>query len=364
MTDLSSSMPDDVAPAEGSAGQSWASRSAVAAREGGATYADAAPDGILAVDREGVIRYANASARELLAGTHSRVVGERCGFPVGEGPVEVELRTPAGGVRTAEMRVTHVVLQGADRWVVSLRDVTEGARRRRQVAQELQSIDDALAVTSHELRNPLSVLAMTVSALIESWDSLEDERRLYQLRRIERNAMRMAFTIDSILDAARISSGTFQPVDDRVDLHDLVLERLSELGDAANGIQVVVPTGSEVNAHPDHVWMILANLLVNSLKYGEAPREIRALQRGETMVVEVADSGPGVPEESVGSLFERYTRGPGQEGVAGTGLGLWIARSTAEAYGGRVHYRRGDPDGAVFSCVLRRPRAVEVPRSR
>lgn len=317
-------------------------------------YVEAAPDGVVAVDCDGVIRYANAAAREMLGPTFGSVLGAHLGFPLYEGAMDIDLQSPTGEVRNAEARVTPVRLSDEDRWVISLRDVTEGTRRRNLVADELRNIDDALAVTSHELRNPLCVLAGTVETMIDEWDDLEAGEQVSQLRRVQRNIMRMAFTVDSILDAARVTSGTFQPVASRVNLLELVLERLPELGDAARGISIDIPSDCVVVAHPDHVWMICANFLVNSLKYGAPPRSIHARIDDLHTVVEVIDAGEGVEPEHVETLFDRYVRAPRTETISGTGLGLWIARSIAEAYSGRVFYRPAAPRGAVFACQLPR----------
>lgn len=328
-----------------------------------AAYAEAAPDGVLALDADGFIRYANAAARSMLGVSLGPVVGEQFGVPAGSSPIELSLRTESGRSRPVEMRTTRVTLHGEDRWVVTLREVSRRLRAPAPGGDDpghLGHLDTALAVTTHELRSPLAVLAASVGALLDDWEDLADDERRRRLRRIEGRITRVAFTVDSILDAVRIAAGTFRPAHHRVVLLDLVLERLPELGAGADGIEIMIPVDLEVDAHPDHLWMVVSNFMSNALAYGSPPRSLWAARSGDLVHIEVRDRGPGVAAEDVDGIFERYARGGGLDDVAGTGLGLWVARSVAEAYGGSVGHRDGDPDGAVFYLELPAPPAAPV----
>jgi signal transduction histidine kinase len=94
------------------------------------------------------------------------------------------------------------------------------------------------------------------------------------------------------------------------------------------------------------------NLLSNAVKYGEPPIEIRASQQGDRVVLVVQDAGPGIPEELVPNLFDRFMRG--------AGLGLFIVRHLVEANGGSVRYEKAEPHGACL-VVTWEPANVTVP---
>jgi signal transduction histidine kinase len=90
--------------------------------------------------------------------------------------------------------------------------------------------------------------------------------------------------------------------------------------------------------------VVVQNLLSNAVAYGEAPVQIRAARQGESVRLEVQDRGPGIPEDLVPKLFDRFMRG--------AGLGLFIVRHLVEANGGSVRYERAEPHGARLIVTL------------
>jgi two-component system sensor histidine kinase KdpD len=96
---------------------------------------------------------------------------------------------------------------------------------------------------------------------------------------------------------------------------------------------------------------IVSNLLVNACRYGEPPVVVRAEQEEGVLHVTVEDSGPGVPDEFVPLLFDRFARSATSQ-ATGTGLGLAIARSYARAHHGDVSYRHAETRGASFELTL------------
>jgi signal transduction histidine kinase len=109
---------------------------------------------------------------------------------------------------------------------------------------------------------------------------------------------------------------------------------------------VEIAVDEEVSALADrgHLTAVVQNLLSNALAYGEGPVEVRADRLAETVLLIVQDSGPGIPEELVPSLFDRFMRG--------AGLGLFIVRHLVEANGGEVRYERAEPRGARLIVTL------------
>ena len=99
----------------------------------------------------------------------------------------------------------------------------------------------------------------------------------------------------------------------------------------------------------------MANLAGNALRYGAPPVVISLVPGDDTVRVVVADHGPGVPEEFVPHLFDRFARGPGRSAARGSGLGLYIAGRLAEANQGSLRYEPGpDGSGAVFTLTVPR----------
>jgi signal transduction histidine kinase len=124
-------------------------------------------------------------------------------------------------------------------------------------------------------------------------------------------------------------------------------------GDRAALVRVEIDRELVVVADPQAFDRIVSNLIANALRYGEPPVVVRARAEGGEFRVAVQDHGPGVAEEFVPSLFERFARGGSSaQAVAGTGLGLAIARSYARAHDGDVTYEPARPHGARFQLVL------------
>jgi len=138
----------------------------------------------------------------------------------------------------------------------------------------------------------------------------------------------------------------------------LVRERLETVVAAAAGVHLEdvvleVDEGLEVRIDPAALDRIVSNLVTNALRYGRPPVVVRAERADRHFRLAVEDAGPGVPDEFVPSLFERFTRSrSGRDRVTGTGLGLAIARSYAAAHGGDLIYEPADPTGARFRLVI------------
>jgi signal transduction histidine kinase len=318
-------------------------------------YVDRAPDGVVMVDETGVIRYANQAARDMLGTDDVPLVGTEFGFPLGDGdrPMDIELRARDGAVRAAEMRLTHVGTATGMGWVVAIRDVTGRVESARSLLEAVQQRDDALAVTSHELRNPLTVLAQASQALADTWDELPAIRRLELLRRINRQIFLISDTVTRVLDAARMDAGLFRPEPVRVALLDLVIDGVPSLGEPPEQLQIHVDESATIAMDAEHAWTVLSNLLTNAAAHAPGgPVIVEGSTEGAWTTLTVTDCGPGIPHADRERVFDRYAR-LDLSASEGTGLGLWIVRTVTEAYGGRVWCEPNDPMGAKF--VVRLP---------
>jgi two-component system, OmpR family, sensor histidine kinase KdpD len=193
-----------------------------------------------------------------------------------------------------------------------------------------------LAAVSHDLRTPLASIKASVSSLRQTdveW-SEADEADL--LATIEQNADRLDALIGNLLDMSRLHTGSLQPF-----LRPTAIDEVAPV--AAGGLddplrlEMAVPDGFPlVLADPGLLERVLANLFSNALRFSPAgqPPELHAVLDGGTVRLEVADHGPGVPDELKERIFEPFERvGDRHPGV---GLGLAVARGFAEAMGGQI----------------------------
>ena len=210
-----------------------------------------------------------------------------------------------------------------------------------------------LAAVSHDLRTPLASIKASVSSLRQTdveW-SEADEADL--LATIEQNADRLDALIGNLLDMSRLHTGSLQPFLRPTAIDEVAPVALLGLDDSLR-LEMAVPDGFPlVLADPGLLERVLANLFSNALRHspaaGPAP-ELHAQLAGDTVVLEVVDHGPGVPDEAKERIFEPFTRiGDRYPGV---GLGLAVARGFAEAMGGRIEARDTPGGGLTVAITL------------
>lgn len=211
----------------------------------------------------------------------------------------------------------------------------------------------AIATTAHEIRGPVAVICGIAEA--SGWDGdaqLDPEMQ----RRLMSSVARQARMLDSItadlLTAAQIQRGTL-----RIDLAPVCARSVVEsvAGDRYGlDVEILVEDDRLVRADALRLEQMVSNLLGNAIKYGEAPYTIRIRPdsaRPDHMAIDVVDRGAGVPEEFRDQLFKEFSRATGTV-ATGTGLGLHVVRTLAEAQNGRVTYRPGQYGGSVFTISL------------
>ena len=211
-----------------------------------------------------------------------------------------------------------------------------------------------VALASHELRTPVAVIHGIAATLEMRGDELAHDQLLQLRRTMYEQTDRLRRLVDQLLDLSRLEAHSVhiepQPVWVRSRVEELVF---MVAGARASDVRIEVPGDLETVVDPDTFDRVVSNLIVNALRYGEAPIRVQAEQPDRYFRLSVEDSGPGVPPEFVPRLFERFTRGRrAQEGAGGAGLGLAIALSYAQAHGGELLYEQAEPHGARFKLVL------------
>jgi len=165
--------------------------------------------------------------------------------------------------------------------------------------------------------------------------------------------------LEQLLDLSRLDTKAIPIERSRFSIRQRV-EKLIEtvVGERNAELEIDVPPDLVVDADPNAFDRIVSNLVVNAVRYGRAPITIAARQRDRHLRLTVEDRGAGVPREFVPRLFDRFSRGD-EAACDGSGLGLSIAKSFAQAHGGELVYQSAHPHGARFELVLPRPRADE-----
>jgi K+-sensing histidine kinase KdpD len=233
----------------------------------------------------------------------------------------------------------------------------------RTTAEELRRLSalraDFVSLVSHELRSPMASVIGSAQTLQMRWRELSPEQRESFLALIAHETSRLAALIGDVLDTSRIEAGTFSYSFVDVDLAELVRDSAA----AAERSQDEVPVRAvvrdplpNIRGDRDRLRQVLINLIDNAVKYSSPGDEVRveAQTSNGRVVIEVRDQGPGIPTEHQKVIFEKFGRvQTGQTAKPGTGLGLFIARSIAEAHGGSLDVRSNpEQPGATFRLSL------------
>lgn len=239
------------------------------------------------------------------------------------------------------------------------------AHRQAEEANRLKS--EFLAVMSHELRTPLNAIIGFVGIMM-----LDKETRpqtLHMNKRIRANAERLLSLIDDILDISRIESGRLELVPSPLSLREMAESMRAEFGVLAEeknldfSIHVAEDLPETILIDEDALRKILTNLLANAVKFTDSGQvSIELTRQAHSMVIEVRDTGAGIPAHMQEVIFESfrqadssYTRAHG-----GAGLGLSIVRHLCQAMNGTVEVSSTIGEGSTFTARLPLEKAVEV----
>jgi signal transduction histidine kinase len=214
--------------------------------------------------------------------------------------------------------------------------------------------DEVLATVSHDLRNPINAIALTVRSIRRASADATIEKLA---ARIERATERVNRLIEDLLDAARIEARVLRPdrgPEDAGKLADAAVEMFRPMADErAIRLEARLPAGGAIVLCERHLVMrVLSNILGNAVKF--SPQGGVIVVTAEPLPGEVRfsirDGGPGIPLEQRGHVFDRYWHEK-KGNRRGTGLGLYIAKGIVEAHGGRIWIEDAGP-GTIISFTL------------
>lgn len=223
---------------------------------------------------------------------------------------------------------------------------------------------DLVAEMVHEMRTPLT--SMTGYAVMIQRTDVSEEQRKDFARTIQREAGRLNRLTDDFLELARLESGRAFLKRELTSLEPVVAHAVNLLLPKAQEKRIALSSEPlddlpAVSVDKQRLGQALVNLVGNAVKYcGEGDRvTVSAQVTEDKVVICVADTGPGIPQEAQEHLFQKFYRIPQtREQAKGTGLGLAITRHIAEAHGGRVWVESEEGDGAAFYLAIPR---CEVP---
>jgi PAS domain S-box-containing protein len=370
----------------------------------------------IATDLDGLITWFSPGAEQLLGYSGTDVVGRTTPLRFHESR-ELVARGQEQGIPAGYGVVTHAVEQGAEqdtrdwtyvrsdgsRLTVSLsvtavrdqdgnpqsflsvvRDVTDrraaeqalvfALDKERETNQRMLELDRAkgefVSAVSHELRTPLtSIVGYTELLADDLSDNLSDEQQEL-VERIERNGERLLHLVEDLLTLARVKDDNLALEQVHTDLRNAVRVAADEVSHAAHkervAVRVTVPSEPVMLVgDPAYLERLVLNLLSNAVKF--TPRdgsvEVGLTVSGDVAELRVRDTGMGIPLEEQGRVFQRFFRSTlaTEHAIQGTGLGLHIVRSIAEAHNGRIDFESTPGVGTTFTFVVPLTSPVDGP---
>jgi signal transduction histidine kinase len=242
--------------------------------------------------------------------------------------------------------------------VQNIRAYEAERRRVEELARLSQLRADFVSLVSHELRSPMAAVIGAARTLQDRWRMLTAAQRESFLALIGDETARLAELVGDVLDTSRIEAGTFSYRFEELDLGRVVDEAVEAAALAQQDVPVVASVRGALPAirgDRARIRQVLGNLIENAVKYSPEGGEVRVSAAAANGAVRIAvrDAGPGIPRDQQGRIFEKFGRVdvPGAS-KPGTGLGLFIARSIAEAHGGSLDVSSGAEPGSTFTLTL------------
>lgn len=289
--------------------------------------------------------------------------------------IQIDARRKDGQLFDADVALTHVK-ENADHVICSVRDITH--------LKELERAkDNFIAMVSHELRNPLSAITLSIDNMQRNYSKMSDEMRMQKLSNVQKQLDILTELVSAVLDTARFDNQRANNEYSLVNMRELLEKVISELRPQVEAktqqINTIMDTGSiTLHANGFELLRIWRNLIGNAIKYSGQGSIIRVhlysgdemndqdwsevpalavfdgaippqVKQGHHMIGIVEDNGPGINEEDLPSLFTRFFRGwAAQTDIPGTGLGLSLVRDIVRSYGGDIVVHSAHHSGTAF----------------
>ena len=324
---------------------------------------DASGDGMVALAADTTVRFLNPAAVDVFEKPMTESIGRSFIETARDYELDAlvrrviadrthgEISVVTFGPRRIPLRAAALPIRDGGDWAVllMLTDLTE-VQRVDQVRR------DFLSNVSHELRTPLAA----IRALVETMDDgVDPEDAPEFLKRIHQQVERLTSLVNELLDLSRIESGAINLNPEAVDLAALVSEAASLLRPRTEPLGLSVAfEGTPITVEADRASLlrVVSNLLDNAVKWSPTGSTVHVgtQDEGDLVALWVQDEGPGIPEQDLPRVFERFYKGEASRATAGVGLGLAIVKHLVRSHGGTATVESQPGQGARFTVRLPR----------
>lgn len=348
-------------------------------------------DGIIVMNKDGLLRYANPTAERLLERTNEKLTNLPFELPSQSASNrEINISSVKGEQITVEIRISEIIFNEEACLLASMRDISERKKyeeelrlknkkiefqnnrykalnkeltESKQKAEESDMLKSAfLSNMNHEIRTPMNSIIGFAKLLRKDNYSHKDKEMYFRI--IEENCTLLMQIIDDMLDLAKIESGSIDLVERNGNVNEMIADlekefNLRKIDYEKQNLKIISSTpgieGLMVSIDFNRLKQVLTNLITNSIKY----TDIGTVEIGYTLPNEdeieffVKDTGQGIPEEELEHIFKRFYRAENTSYfVRGTGLGLAIVESIVMLMGGKINVESTLNKGSCFYIRL------------
>lgn len=326
--------------------------------------------GAILFDQHGTVAFINHTARKLigfdteppLETVLPKLYQTFSSYPIADyvtqclAGTEGDLKDVETELATYELKFQ--VLSKETGYLIWIKDVTNEKLLER-------SKNELLAIASHQLRSPLTVVKGNTEMLLdESFGSLNDEQKkiMQQIAQSNENMIRL---IQQMLDITKISQQNLQFNLTTVPIEEVLQQVVEDLTPYAAKYHVTISTsltpdsGLTIQADKTRLYQVFQNLIENAIKYsdpetGDGIVTIALAEQDEKVVVRIQDTGIGIPKNEQGKLFERFYRASNASKFVpdGSGLGLYIVKSIVELINGTIEFTSVEGEGTTFTLTF------------
>lgn len=327
-------------------------------------------DGVIVVGKDGNILMANPAAEKLLGKHGQAVVGQALKDTMQQEHALVLSGGSLDAVKEIEvagkdeetrrvLRASNAVVEDHDGQTIGMVSVLSDITKMKEVEQ-LKS--DFVANVSHELRSPLVAIQKNLAILMDQTAGMVNGNQKEFLALAKENLDRLTRMINDLLDLSKIEAGKMELKKARTDLTELVRKTVAAFTgwfrEKNITAQLDLPEAAlELELDADRITQVLNNLLSNALKFTPARGEIRVTVKALNPVeIAVADTGIGIAAKDQPRIFNKFEQVSANKpaGIAGTGLGLPLAREIVEKHGGQLRVESAINKGSIFAFTLPR----------
>jgi len=249
--------------------------------------------------------------------------------------------------------------------IKSPREIGELAVALNSMGQQLKELDrmkaDFFASMSHELRTPLTSIKEGTGLLLDGVGGATTEKQQRLLGIITEESNRLISLVNTFLDLSKMEAGMMRYDFETTHIEPLINRAVAEITPLVEAKQILFESALDgaipaVRVDPEKILQVLRNLMGNAVKFTPKGGQVSVAAKTHDGILEVSvkDSGPGIPADSLGSIFEKFSQGShaGANNRQGTGLGLAIAKNIIASHGGNIWAESQLGSGSKFVFVL------------